>query len=93
LNCSYGLITSFCVDSINQQWMLLTASSATTKNMLLWDLRQATTLSFQLFFSLSLLSKLPSFNMFVSGSAAWKLPVGRIPLTESFPSALGMFFN
>ncbi|CAK5037531.1 unnamed protein product [Meloidogyne enterolobii] len=38
---SYGLITSFCIDSSNQQWMLLTASSATTKNMLLWDLRFA----------------------------------------------------
>uniref|UniRef100_A0A914HKS3 non-specific serine/threonine protein kinase n=1 Tax=Globodera rostochiensis TaxID=31243 RepID=A0A914HKS3_GLORO len=38
---SYGLITSFCIDTINQHWMLLTASSATTKNMLLWDLRFA----------------------------------------------------
>lgn len=38
---SYGLITSFCVDIVNQHWMLLTASSATTKNMLLWDLRFA----------------------------------------------------
>jgi len=32
-------MTSFCIDSANQNWMFLTASSATTKNMILWDLR------------------------------------------------------
>jgi hypothetical protein len=36
---SYGLMTSFSVDSLNHHWMLLTASSATTKNMIFWDLR------------------------------------------------------
>uniref|UniRef100_A0A915ES12 non-specific serine/threonine protein kinase n=1 Tax=Ditylenchus dipsaci TaxID=166011 RepID=A0A915ES12_9BILA len=38
---SYGLMTSMCVDSANQHWMMLTASSATTKNLILCDLRFA----------------------------------------------------
>jgi hypothetical protein len=36
---SYGLVTGFSVDFINQHWMLLTTSSSTTKNIVLWDLR------------------------------------------------------
>ncbi|KAI6184097.1 Non-specific serine/threonine protein kinase [Aphelenchoides bicaudatus] len=38
---SYGLATGFSVDFINQYWMLLTTSSSTTKNIVLWDLRFA----------------------------------------------------
>ena len=36
---SYGLVTGFSVDFINHHWMLLTTSSSTTKNIVLWDLR------------------------------------------------------
>ncbi|KAI6188317.1 Non-specific serine/threonine protein kinase [Aphelenchoides besseyi] len=36
---SCGWVTGFSIDTINQHWMLLTTSSSTTKNMILWDLR------------------------------------------------------
>uniref|UniRef100_A0A914ZQI7 non-specific serine/threonine protein kinase n=2 Tax=Parascaris univalens TaxID=6257 RepID=A0A914ZQI7_PARUN len=36
INNAYGLITSFCVDPVGQNWMCLTS---TNRNVILWDLR------------------------------------------------------
>lgn len=36
---SYGLATGFSIDFVNHYWMIITTSSSTTKNIVLWDLR------------------------------------------------------